>query len=100
MITTTKPSYTIQNFINTVTAVNNKTLVSNGVYGVVAPRFGASSVKALTLDFFLGGNTVAIFNGTGEFASLGKTPRTRLLTALRNRQTNGFIIRQTNGLII
>jgi hypothetical protein len=92
MITTVKPSYTIQNFINAVTAVNNKTLMSNGVYNVVAPRFGESSVKAETLDFFLNGNTNAILDGTGTFASLGKTPRARLLKALRLRQTNGFII--------
>ena len=90
-LTTSKPSYTIQSFINAVALVNNKALVNSGVYSVVAPRFGENSVKAKTLDYFLFGNTVKIVAGVGKFAALGKTPRARLLKALRNRQTSGHI---------
>lgn len=84
--------YTIQSFINIISGTTNTALLNNGVYNVVAPRFGANSVKAEALDNFLGANTLAIVNGKGKFGTLGKTARGRLLKALRNRQTLGTVL--------
>jgi len=54
---------------------------------VISPIGGASSIKIKTLDTLLGGNLKAVVHGTGTFASFGKTPRARLLKALRLRST-------------
>ena len=83
--------YTLQYFIDLFTNTTSRQLNSNGVYRTVSPRLGSVSVRADVLDTWLSNNTTAIVNGTGNFATFGKTPRTRLLKALRNRKTNGYV---------
>ena len=83
--------YTINFFINTLSGVTNTQINNNGVFNVVSPVYGSSSVKATTLDTFLGGNTQEITQGLGRFSVLGKTPRTRLLKALKLRKQYGFV---------
>jgi len=86
--------YTINFFVNAFTGVTNKQIVTTGVYGAVSPRYGFNSVKAKALDNFLGGlgRAKAIAEGSGSYANLGKTPRTRLLRALRNRKNSGTVL--------
>jgi hypothetical protein len=83
--------YTINYFVNVFTNTTNTQIARNGVYNTVSPRNGYASVKAGALDRFLQGQTYAIANGTGVFASFGKTPRARLLKALRNRKRYGTV---------
>lgn len=83
--------YTINFFINTFKGTTNTQLNNNGVFSVVSPRHGISSVKATALNTFLDGYTLSIANGTGVFAKLGKTPRTRLLKALKLRKQFGYV---------
>lgn len=82
--------YTISYFIKVLSSTTN-TQLRNGVSSVLSPRKGATSVKVRVLNSLLSGNTSAILNGTGRFASYGSTPRGRLLTALRNRKRNGSV---------
>lgn len=83
--------YTINFFVNTLKGVTNTQLNNNGVFNVVSPRLGRFSVKANTLNNFLGGQAAYIEYGTGAFAKLGKTPRTRLLKALKLRKQFGYV---------
>ena len=55
---------------------------------VISPIGGSSSVKIQTLNSLLGGNLRAVVHGSGTFSNFGKTPRARLLKALRLR-SNG-----------
>ena len=81
--------YTLNYFIGAISNVSDKALVSNGVYSAISPRRGSDSVKALMLDVWLGHKTSQIVSGKGNFKSFGKTPRARLLKALRLRKKNG-----------
>ena len=83
--------YTINFFINTLSGVTNTQINNNGLFNVVSPVYGVNSVKAQALDNWLGGNTASIAFGTGKFAALGKTPRTRLLKALKLRKKFGYV---------
>ena len=83
--------YTLQYFIDLFTNTTTRQLSTNSVYNVVSPRKGVTSVRAEVLDNWLSYNTTNIANGTGSFASYGKTPRARLLKALRNRKNNGTV---------
>ena len=90
--------YTLNFFIdaveNTTASVwNENTFLGNIHYGdVISPRAGITSVKVEVLNEFLGFELGDIVDGVGDFAKLGKTPRTRLLKALRLRKKNGNII--------
>jgi hypothetical protein len=84
--------YTIQSFINLFTNTTNSTLNRVGVETVVSPRFGVYSVKFNTLEDLLNTDVYDVVNGIGTFATLGKTPRTRILTALRNRKKFGTVL--------
>ena len=81
--------YTIQYFIDLFTNTNNTVFKNNTVYDIVSPRYGSDSVKAQALTEWLGFNPVHVANGVGGFRTLGATPRTRLLKALKNRQRFG-----------
>lgn len=83
--------YTISYFIDVLKNTTTRQVTNNGIYSVVSPRFGGFSVKADALDTWLSYNTTAIVKGEGRFASYGKTPRARLLTALKNRKVNGSV---------
>ena len=82
--------YTINYFVNTIKGAKAAALKSD-VYEAISPRNGFFSVKAIALDNFLGGETLAyqIAEGIGSFEGLGKTPRSRLLKALSLRKKNG-----------
>lgn len=82
--------YTIQYFLNTFAGVSNTALNRQGVYDVVSPRYGAESIKAFTLDEYLSGRTLNVYRGVGGFSNLGKTPRTRLINALKLRKKLGY----------
>lgn len=83
--------YTISYFVNVLSnARTSQVLNADAVYSTVSPRFGYASVKARALDTWLNHKTTAIANGYGRFASFGKTPRARVLKALRLRKQNGF----------
>jgi len=83
--------YTINFFVNTLKGSTNTQLNNYGVFNVVSPVYGANSVKASTLNTFLGGNTASIAAGVGAFSKLGKTPRTRLIKALKLRKQFGYV---------
>jgi hypothetical protein len=83
--------YTLQYFINTFSNATVNQVNKNGAYLTVSPRLGYFSVKADALDTWLDDSVDAISEGRGHFSTYGKTPRARLLTALRNRQTRGRI---------
>lgn len=82
--------YTINYFLGLFGNVRNRNLKNlDKVYSSVSPRFGFKSIRAMVLDQLLDYNTSYIFHGVGKFSTYGKTPRARLLKALRNRKTNG-----------
>lgn len=86
--------YTIQSFIDLFSTTTNSTLTKVGVDTVVSPRFGVYSVKFDALSTWLNDDVSGVFNGRGTYATLGKTPRTRLLNALKNRQKHGSVLPQ------
>lgn len=81
--------YTIAFFIR---EINSKVKSSNStsvIVNTISPTYGVASVKLGTLSDFIGSfNNVA--NGVGKYAGFGKTPKTRLLKALKLRKKNGF----------
>lgn len=81
--------YTISYFVNVFS--NTRQVANTSVYAAVSPRFGHASVKARALDAWLDNQTLSIARGQGRFASFGKTPRARLLKALRLRKRNGSL---------
>ncbi len=81
--------YTINYFIKLFTNTTNSELKTKGVDNVVSPRYGSSSVKVDTLDNFLDYKTLDVTTGSGQYAQLGKTPRARILKALKLRKKNG-----------
>jgi len=83
--------YTINYFIDVLKSAATNKVTKEGVYSVVSPRFGGQSVKANALDGWLNFKTNAIAKGVGQFASYGKTPRARLLTALSKRKKLGTV---------
>ena len=83
--------YTINFFINVIKNTKSRAVTSDNVYNVVAPRYGQFSVKSEALDYWLNFNTADISEGRGRFSTYGKTPRARLLTALKNRKVKGTI---------
>lgn len=83
--------YTINYFINLLQGTTNSTITDTGIAKVVSPRLGRRSQAVSALNTFLGGNLTAVTNGTNGFKTYGKTPRARLLKALRTRQTSGTL---------
>ena len=83
--------YTITFFINEIQSkVSSKNSVSAvAIANAISPNNGLSGVKLATLNDFVG-NYYDVVNGTGKYAGFGKTPRTRLLKALKLRKKHGF----------
>ena len=82
--------YTISFFINEIQSkVGHNSNVASLV-DAISPVYGADSVKINTLSSFVG-NFNAVASGTGKYAGLGKTPRARLLKALKLRKKHGFV---------
>lgn len=82
--------YTISFFIKTVSALS-ETQIKNDFYNTLAPRGGYWSVKAERFDDWVGCTEEIIEGKTKRAKSLGKTAKTRLLTALRRRRTTGKV---------
>lgn len=84
--------YTISYFMNLLQNTSTRDLTTaTQVYFAVSPRRGNNSEKRYALDTWLQGQTSAIVSGRGRFANFGKSPRARLLKALRVRKENGFV---------
>lgn len=81
--------YTLNYLIEQVKGTTNAQIQNNGIYQTLSPRAGVYSVKGDVLDNFLFNNTAAIVAGAGIFATFGKTPKTRLLKALKLRKKTG-----------
>ena len=83
--------YTINYFIDLFAGTTNAQINNTGVVSIVSPRLGKSSQAVSVLNTFLEGNLTAVANGTKGFGALGKTPRARILKALRTRQNYGTL---------
>lgn len=83
--------YTINYFINLVEGATNQQITGNGIASIVSPRLGNKSQAVSALNSYLSGSLSAVVNGTKGFNSFGKTPRARLLKALRTRKTYGTL---------
>ncbi len=81
--------YTISFFIGVVGSTTNKEL-SSSVPFAVSPQLGPFSVKYTALNTWLSGSARDIALGNGLFVNLGKTPKTRLLRALKARKAGKF----------
>ena len=87
--------YTLVSYIRTIKALKEKKITTN-FYQALAPRGGFYSDKAATLDEFLGDEdgkvTRELIKGVStRTKKLGKTAKTRLLNALKNRKTKGKV---------
>ena len=58
----------------------------SSIVQALSPRAGARSAKIAALTSYVGGNVARVISNS----SLGRTPRARLLKALRNRKTGAF----------
>lgn len=80
-------AYTLNRLINEVSAVNYRDVKDFTTFAsAVSPIAGTDSVKIQVLNNFLFGELGNVLKNT----SFGKTPRTRVLTALRLRKKNNF----------
>lgn len=82
--------YTIAYFINEISTKTRPSLSSVGVVNAISPMYGFNSVKIQTLNHLIG-NFNAVAGGIGKYAGFGKTPKTRLLKALKLRKKLGFV---------
>lgn len=80
--------YTINLLISEVSSLTPSSFSSvKTLTSALSPRTGATSAKVAALNSFLNGNLTRIVNGTGNYSSFGKTPRTRIVRALRARKS-------------
>jgi len=82
-------AYTLASLITEVSNLKPSQVTTLVTFkSAVSPRVATTAVSAklYTIDNFLNGKLVSIINGSGKFASYGKTGRTRLLRALKNRK--------------
>lgn len=82
--------YTIEYFIREIKKLENKHIEMMGLAHAISPRKGICSVKVRQLSKYLGYYAEAVAKGRGTYYKLGKTPKARLINALRFRQRNGF----------
>lgn len=81
--------YTIAFFINELQSKAKPSNSAASIANVISPIYGVDSVKFSTLNSLVG-NFGLVANGIGKYAGFGKTPKTRLLKALKLRKKNGF----------
>jgi len=82
--------YTIAFLINEVkTKLKSSNISPLSVAHTLSPNKGLNSVKIEALNTFIG-NFTGVVNGKGKYAGYGKTPKTRLLKALKLRKKLGF----------
>lgn len=85
--------YTISLFASIVKEATEKQLKKD-LYKTISPRIGYMSEKSAAFDEWLGGEDTTselVAGNTPRAKKLGKTVRTRLLTALKNRKTKGTV---------
>lgn len=83
----TTKKYTINLLLNEVSSLNNSQLSSvRSLAKALSPRAGTNSAKLNALKSYVSGSLNSVLSGSGSAQSLGKTPRTRLLKALKNRK--------------
>ena len=84
-------AYTIESLISEVSSLKLTQVSSvNALAQTLSPRVGVHGAKIAFLNNYVGGNLEAVIVGKGGFSSYGKTPRTRILNALRKRQRSSF----------
>ena len=81
--------YTIAFFISELNSKVGRTNSVDAIIDAISPTYGVNSVKLGTLDGLVGSFT-SVANGEGKYAGFGKTPKTRLLKALKLRKKLGF----------
>ena len=81
--------YTIAFFINEIQSKVSSRGDASALVKAISPVYGINSVKIGALDTFVG-NLGRVVNGNGKYAGFGKTPKSRLLKALRLRKKLGF----------
>lgn len=76
--------YTINLLMSEVKKLTNTQVSSfSAIVQALSPRAGYSSAKIAALSSYVGGNVSRVLSNTG----LGRTPRQRLLQALKNRKS-------------
>ena len=83
----TTKAYTLNRLISEVSRISYSAQ-SPAVITALSPRYGLASVKFHVIDSFLNGKLNAILLNKDSNAS-GKSARTRLLRALRERKRTG-----------
>lgn len=82
----TTKKYTLNLLLTEVSSLSRSSFSNVSSLAVaLSPRAGRSSAKINALNSFLNGSLTTVLRSS----SLGKTPRGRLLRALRNRKRNG-----------
>lgn len=81
--------YTIQFFINEINTKVKSSYNAHNFVNAISPIYGNQSVKIQTLNSLVG-NFNKVANGIGKYAGYGKTPKSRVLKALRLRKKLGF----------
>lgn len=78
--------YTINLLMSEVQSLTSSQVSSfDSIVEALSPRAGVRSAKIAALSSYVGGSVARVLGNT----SLGRTPRARLLKALRNRKTSG-----------
>jgi hypothetical protein len=77
--------YTVSSLISEVEALTNSQVANySSLVSSLSPRAGSGSAKIAALSRYVGGNVGRVLQNT----TLGKTPRARLLRALRLRRSS------------
>ena len=87
----TTKAYTLNLLINEVSSIPATVGSLANLTSIISPRAGSTSAKVAALENFLNGKLVNVFYGNNGYAKFGKTPRTRLVRALRARKNGKFV---------
>lgn len=80
--------YTIESLITEVSNLKPSQTTSVSVIAqALSPRVGVYGAKLAFLNDYVGGNLEGVINGRAGFRTYGKSSRTRILNALRRRQS-------------
>jgi hypothetical protein len=83
----TTKAYTISSLINEVSSLTpSQVSTVTKLANAISPRAGLMSAKVHALNTYLNGQLSSVVSGSGSFKSFGKTPRTRVVNALRARK--------------
>lgn len=86
--------YTIEFYIREISGLNNKAITNKllqttGLWVIISPKLGIFSVKYKKLSNLLGYEANLVAKGIDKYSNLGKTPKTRLIKALKIRKKYG-----------